>query len=156
MASKLYFPIAELLPILDHAEAAPAQSVSFSQMFDKTLWKPGTVPADGGYCRTEDIDQSKLKPQIFIVKDDGVYIMSAGQPRQLIAQGEKRCVVSYADGCDPDKNPDCWEHVRALCGGDDFGLDVPTALLRQAISRKPAAKRLCVSLGKRAVSFTAR
>lgn len=156
MASKLYFLLADLLPILAHAEAAPAQQVSFAQLCDKSLWKPGTVPQPGGYCTSEDIDQSKIAPQVFFVKDEGAYLMSAGNPRQLIPGQDTRSVVVYADGCDPDKNPDWWDEVTSRCGGDDFGFDVPTAMLRAAIARKPGATQLCISLGKRTMSFTAR
>ncbi|MEY2117307.1 DUF3085 domain-containing protein [Rhodanobacter sp. FW106-PBR-R2A-1-13] len=151
----LYFSIAELLPILDHAEAAPAQSITFEQLFDKKLWKPGTT-SKTGYCREEDIDQSKVPKGVLFVKDEGCYLMSGGAPRQRVKPDEDRCVVTYADGCDPVKNDDCWERTRELCGGDDFGMAIPVQLIRSAIAAAPNARRLQLRLGKRQISFVAR
>lgn len=60
------------------------------------------------------------QPALLFVHDEGVYLMSNGLPADQPA-GSKRSYVVYADGCNPDVDPDYWETSRALVGGDDFG-----------------------------------
>lgn len=52
-------------------------------------------------------------PQLWWVKDDGVYVMSNGRPRD---DGE---AVVYAVGYHR-TDAGVWERARAVCGGDDF------------------------------------
>jgi hypothetical protein len=71
------------------------------------------------------------KPAVILVHDDGVYLMSNGNPRDIIEgedkPGKGRSFVAYAEGCNPLVDEDCWEMARALVGGDDFAdhLDDP-------------------------------
>lgn len=63
---------------------------------------------------------------ICLVHDQGVYLMSAGEPGDpLDGKGDGkyfRRYVAYAEGCDPTKDKDTWwETSRELVGGDDFG-----------------------------------
>lgn len=60
-----------------------------------------------------------IKPSLLLVKDQGAYLMAPTNPRQLVGDGE-RCVVAYAEGCNPNVDKDFYENARALCGGDDF------------------------------------
>lgn len=64
-------------------------------------------------------ETSTLEPQpgLLFVHDQGVYLMSNGDPRDT--DGDK-AYVAYAEGCDPDKDENWWENSRALVGGDDF------------------------------------
>ena len=57
--------------------------------------------------------------------DHGVYLMSGGQPRDLI-EGP-RCFVAYAAGYDPFKDADWRADTSDLIGGDDFSLTLPWA-----------------------------
>jgi hypothetical protein len=57
-------------------------------------------------------------PCVMLVHDDGVYLMSNGVPRDIV-EGE-RSFAAYAEGCHPDKDPDCFETAAELVGGDDF------------------------------------
>lgn len=59
-------------------------------------------------------------PALFLVHDDGVYLMSNGEPVDLRNKDELSAYVAYAENCNPDKDPDCWENSRDLVGGDDF------------------------------------
>ncbi|WP_431819402.1 DUF3085 domain-containing protein [Burkholderia sp. F1] len=58
--------------------------------------------------------------QVILVKDQGVYFMSAIGEKDK--NGSHR-LLAYADGCHPDLDPfgDWWERARRECGGDDFG-----------------------------------
>lgn len=63
-------------------------------------------------------DGRKPAPGIAFVHDNGVYLMSNGEPRD-IAHGEMS-YVAYAEGCNPTTDPDSWDESRYLVGGDDF------------------------------------
>lgn len=57
------------------------------------------------------------EPGIWLVKDQGVYIMSNAKPAELVdpsRPNDSACVVNYAKGHDPDKDEDWW------VGGDDY------------------------------------
>jgi hypothetical protein len=54
------------------------------------------------------------KPGIWLVGDEGVYIMSNGK----LAEGERPLVI-YSEQCHPAGNPDWWDYKRRHFGGDD-------------------------------------
>ena len=65
-------------------------------------------------------------PALFFVHDEGVYLMSNGEPGDLKNRSELGLYAAYADGCDPDLNEDdWWDTSRALVGGDDFAEVIP-------------------------------
>ena len=97
--SRLVFKAEDLRRIVTHALAAPSHSVGY-----------------GG-----------AKGDVVLVHDQGVYMMSAGQPRDLTREGSNSSYVAYAEGCDPGKDPAWWETARDLVGGDDFGQHLPWA-----------------------------
>jgi hypothetical protein len=97
---RLVFSAAEVKPLLDHTLAAPAQGKAWGQ-------------------------EPFKEPQLCFVHDDGVYLMSNGEPRQLDpTRGESFSLVAYALGCDP-RIGDVWDHCRELVGGDDFSEYLP-------------------------------
>lgn len=70
------------------------------------------------------------QPSVVLVHDDGVYLMSNGQPRDIVSGGDGkgggRSFCAYAKGCDP-RDAGWWDTSRALVGGDDFGETLPWA-----------------------------
>lgn len=117
----LKFTLSALQPILEHARNAPETSPTFGDRLNAKLAKPNAVPDKYGFYKTEDIDADQMKPSIMLAKDRGVYIFSAGEPRQLIEEGSDQSVVAYAQGCDPRHDDDWYDTVIEICGGDDFG-----------------------------------
>lgn len=63
-------------------------------------------------------------PGLFVVHDQGVYLMSNGEPGDAL-KDELGVYVAYAAGCDPDNDANWWEVSRALVGGDDFAEVIP-------------------------------
>jgi len=65
-------------------------------------------------------------PALWFVHDQGLYLMSNGEPPQ---KGEKegKLRVAYADGFDPSKGEfeDWWDGAREIVGGDDFVEPIP-------------------------------
>jgi len=69
--------------------------------------------------------EKKGKPGLFLVHDDGIYLMSSGEPRLLEDPETKdkknaRSFVAQAQGTDPKKDADWHGTARELVGGDDF------------------------------------
>lgn len=60
-------------------------------------------------------------PALFFVHDQGVYLMSNGEPRDLVTvDGKSTTYCAYAETTDPSKDEDWWENASNLVGGDDF------------------------------------
>ncbi len=78
----------------------------------------------------------KEQPTLFLVKDEGVYVMSAGQPgNRKHPEGEDHSQhVAYAKGINPlvDSFDDWYPKARAL-SGDDFGTAIPAQWFSDAI-----------------------
>jgi len=62
---------------------------------------------------------------LWLVHDQGVYLMSTGIPHLELEEGSESSKVVQARGCDPKKNEDWWETSRELVGGDDFVEHIP-------------------------------
>ena len=59
------------------------------------------------------------QPAVFLVGDQGVYLMSNGEPADLKAPDNTARFVAYAQGMNPKLDPDWWKAKRASYGGDD-------------------------------------
>jgi hypothetical protein len=66
-------------------------------------------------------------PGLFFVHDEGVYLMSNGEPRDVVAVMSKAATtyVAYAEHCNPKVDEDWWDNSRELVGGDDFAEVLP-------------------------------
>lgn len=68
-------------------------------------------------------DSKTAKPGLWIVGDQGVYLMSnskTGVKHPDSKPGETRSLVAYADQCNPEGDFNTWrENKRASFGGDD-------------------------------------
>ena len=124
MSAKLIFEMTELRSIIEHARAAKEFSAPY-----------GGKPA----------------PALFLVKDSGIYLMSAGKPRQLRGDGSDWSVVAYAKGYEADA-PDSWDKCRAAVGGDDFAEALPLDWFTSALDA--GAAKLHLHVGAKAIRCT--
>jgi hypothetical protein len=92
----LTFDPADVRRIVDHVTAA-------------TAWSQGLG------------DESEPRPQIIFVKDRGIYLMSNGEPRDIVDGSTS--FAAYARGYDPTTEDfDEWyPKSNEVAGGDDFG-----------------------------------
>lgn len=129
--SKLIFQASDVRRVVEHSLNAPTQgTIAYTD-------KP--VPA----------------PAVLLVHDQGVYLMSNGEPRDIIDAKKGRGYVAYAEGCNPDTQEfdDWWETSRELVGGDDFGETLPWAkALLDTIEL--GADKIVVTLTARSIKFT--
>lgn len=89
------------------------------------------------------------KPGVWLVGDEGVYIMSNGK----LADGQRSFVI-YAEECDPKTNPDYWHYKRQYFGGDD-GIDFLDAeLLVLSIEALASATHLTIEMTDDSMAIT--
>ncbi|HQS45134.1 MAG: hypothetical protein B7Y12_02610 [Rhizobiales bacterium 24-66-13] len=89
------------------------------------------------------------KPGIWLVGDEGVYILSNGK----LAEGQSALIV-YAEECDPKANPDYWHYKRQHFGSDD-GIEFLDAVrLVALIAAVPAATHLTITTTDDSLSIT--
>lgn len=138
------FPWAHVVPLIEHAERAPACSPSYNHLADPRYWRKGATANAHGFVDLEDIDTSTIEPYISLVKDQGCYLMSAGKPAWLVSQEPLRHHVVYAHGLGPDADYDA---LLDACGGDDFAESLLCSELRGCAGRLGRTpKVLCIEL----------
>lgn len=118
--AKLTFDIAQVAALVAHAQSATTHRLSFADQMNPAYAVDGAKPDESGLYEYESIDQSKVKPSLQLVHDDGIYLMSSGSP---MMDKETRC--AYAKGYNPGKDGDVWDKCRAAVGGDDFVESLP-------------------------------
>lgn len=135
--ARLVFDAAAVRRVVEHSLAAPKQRDQTTG-YDKKTFEPIMTPVPA--------------PAVLLVHDDGVYLMSNGEPRD-IREGERSFVV-YAKGCDPQKDANHWDCSRDLVGGDDFAETLPWARQIKALL-DGGARQIVVNMGKKSVSLSA-
>lgn len=114
---RLHFDHALVARLLAHSLEATARRAALDQMLDpayhlRTL-KPGTWPSP------EDIDATRIPAGLWLVGDEGVYLMSNGLPG-FQREADGKSLIAYAREADPTANPEAWHSVKcASFGGDD-------------------------------------
>ena len=83
--------------------------------------------------------QESAGPSLWLVHDQGVYLMSNGKPGDRVDQEDAKFFVVYAEGCNPNTDEDWWETAREAVGGDDFA---------EPIALEGFAKSLATVLGR--------
>lgn len=123
MAHTLYFDAADVRRVVEHALSSKKWSKSY---FDTRRRRP--------------------RPQMVLVHDEGVYLISNGDPRDIV-QGDES-FVAYARGLDPTRRDrgEVWDEAREAVGGDDFAefLDLSPSMI-MAI-RHPAFRELRIGV----------
>jgi hypothetical protein len=95
---------------------------------------------------------TKIGPSLLLVKDEGIYLMSAGNPAQqdeeamAAAGGATRLLVQYANGYDPTKRDrmEVWDDAHRV-SGDDFGEPLPLDFFQRAVAN--GAKNIIIHWG---------
>lgn len=138
----LTFDVAALTPLVAHALACTTRSPTYTMLVDPAYRKDGVTLAVGDRPKAEDIDCTKIPAHLQLVKDEGVYLLSSGNPRLMDPAdptGQKSLVV-YAEGMSP---ADGWEAWQIL-GGDDFVEAIDLDFVKKAIDA--GATRLHVDI----------
>lgn len=104
----LKFPKADVRELFDHARTATEHAASLGE-------------------------EGRPAPALWLVGDEGVYLMSNGRPGFRDESGKNRVV--YAKGINPNVDPfdRWWERKRAAFGGDDGVESLPLDALKPAL-----------------------
>lgn len=125
----LSFDITQARTLVDHAKSSPEHRPTFSQQFEQELWKEGVGPLSDEQIfqsKGEHMDPSKIPAGLWLVKDQGVYLMSNGNPGLKNEDG-KGYKVCYAEGMNPKADEGWYEAACSAVGGDDFAEFIPAA-----------------------------
>nr|WP_249110569.1 DUF3085 domain-containing protein [Neokomagataea anthophila] len=115
------FDNAALLKLLQHSFEAQTRNPNFVQLGDKSLRKPGQTQKD--YGSLDDVDLTKVPPGLWLVGDEGVYVMSNGLPALKNDDSGTGSVCVYAKEADPTRNAEEARIVKEMTFGSDDGCD---------------------------------
>jgi len=144
MAAKrkyLTFNTSEVAPLVKEAKEATSRRCTFEQMFDPSLHKGGKIKNVREGCPdVKNIDLSKVLPSLWLVKDEGCYLMS----NSIIPAGQKNANVAYAHESNPKTmDVDKWYgNARYIMGGSDCALALPIEWFDEVVASGKATFRL--------------
>lgn len=160
MSGKLIFKDMELLrKLVDHVKTSPDRSIGSDDLFDPKYHKGGVIKNDeNGWPLQDNIDMDKVPPALFLVKDQGVYLMSSGIPnlKDPKANDENRSLVLYADGLNPEKNEfdDWWNKAIDIMGGDDCCISLEISFFEKALRNKADKVIIAVTPSQVSAGYT--
>lgn len=134
--TKLTFSAEEIRPLIEHARACTEHKPYYGE------------EATG--------------PGLFLVKDEGIYLMSNGLPNDMVKRpapngnGETdMCRVAYAKNFDPTERDrmEVWDDARAAVGGDDFSEPIGDEMWKKLL--KDGVTEIVIELTEDKIAFTA-
>jgi Protein of unknown function (DUF3085) len=136
--AKLIFTAADVKRVVEHSIAAPTQGGI-----------PDWSKVQGGRAAMN----VPAQPNVILVHDQGVYLMSNGEPRDIVMGTRSFC--AYAKGCNPDKDEDWHETANRLVGGDDFGDHLDWAVPMKKML-DDGASEIIINFGQKRMSLSAK
>jgi Protein of unknown function (DUF3085) len=126
---KITFDRAGVERLIAHAKAAPEHSLAFGE-------------------------KAPALPGLWIVGDEGVYLMSNGKPGLPLDENGKQFMV-YADQINPLTMAfdDWWANKRTAFGGDDGADMIPLSEIEQALATYRAGEALQLELTPKAMRW---
>ena len=148
---RLHFDQALVRQLLDHSKAATERSPSYDQLYEGRFRRDGkdadldTLGSDN-FPTADDVDPTRIPVGLWLVGDQGIYLMSNGKPALLVDPADTRHVVAHAAEANPAAGVDGWWEVkRAAFGGDDgvVFLELPFA---EGLLARAREGRVCMNL----------
>ena len=86
-------------------------------------------------------EEYRTPPCLWLVKDEGIYLMSPGFDPANLRHPCERAPVAYALGFDPGilDRGDVWDRAREAVGGDDFSEEIPLEWVDTALRKRARA-----------------
>lgn len=155
MRTFLKFKISEIVKIVEDVKKSNKHFPSMYEMYDENLdcIKQGikkrtkmTIP-----YKSDEIDYSKAKMALHLIKDDGIYILgNACNDKNNYYKTE---LISYADTYNSKIDKDVWERSREAVGGSDFVFSFPVEWYEDVITQKPESEFFVLEIGDEYVSY---
>ena len=134
---KLTFNACEVAPLVEQTLSTQPGDFrpTYDDLFDPKKHLGGKIKKKNGWPDQDNIDRTKILPALWLVKDQGVYLMSNGKQPE-VPKGAS-LPVAYADESNPKKpgaNFDDWyEAARDIMGGDDCVISLPIEWFEKAV-----------------------
>ena len=128
--TRLLFDMEQVAGLARHAREAPERRMTMAQRAAVYGEDRCAVPQPG--------EERLAPPCLWLVKDEGVYLMSPGVYPASASGPAPRPPVSYASGFDPirDDRMAVWDRARDAVGGDDFAEDIPVEWVDAALAAR--------------------
>jgi len=134
---KLRFSIEQTKKLKEITLAAEKRRPTYDQLFVEEMYPNNEIVYQGDSPDSDAMDQTKLEPSFWFVKDHGIYLMSNG----ILDKDEK--IIVYAENFDP-KVEDWYHHLDALNeeleDGSDFVIPVGLEWLDMTLKANPEAE----------------
>ena len=130
--TRLVFNMEQVAGLAAHARNAPARRMTIDQRIRLYGEENADIVQPG--------EEFRAPPCLWLVKDEGIYLMSPGFDPETPRRPGDRAPVAYAVGFDPKREDrlDVWERARDAVGGDDFSDEIPLEWVDAAVaSRAP-------------------
>ena len=131
--TRLVFDMEQVAGLAAHSRAARARRMTLDQRARIYGEENVDVPQPGEEYRTP--------PCLWLVKDEGIYLMSPGFDPDAPEDARERPPIAYAVGFDPKREDRLavWDRARDAVGGDDFCDEIPLEWVDAAVrARAPA------------------
>ena len=116
------------------------------RLLKHTLEAPNHLPSYG--------ERKPIKAALWLVGDDGIYLMSNGGPGCFV-EGTTKNVICYARECNPTQMDfdDWWSAKQASFGGDDGVEPLDAAELRDVLADYPQGAPLQLEVSKQQIGI---
>ncbi|MYE02253.1 MAG: DUF3085 domain-containing protein [Alphaproteobacteria bacterium] len=128
--TRLLFDMEQVAGLARHSRAAPERRMTMGQRAE--------IYGEDR-CATQQPGEERLAPPcLWLVKDEGIYLMSPGIHPEPHGDRSARAPVAYASGFDPtrDDRMAVWDRARDAVGGDDFAEAVPLEWVDAALAAR--------------------
>jgi hypothetical protein len=149
----LHFSIADVMKLLEHSKNAPKHAPNMEQRYSGEFLKEGIEkPKDFDFnIKEEDLDFSKIPPGLWLVGDQGIYLMSNGNPHfhdPAQPDSPEHSFVVYPKECNPKTLPfDEWYYnKREAFGGDDGCEFISQEAIENFFLKKPKSRTFNIDL----------
>lgn len=130
--TRLVFDMEQVAGLAAHSRNAPARRMTIDQRIRIYGEENADIVQPG--------EEFRAPPCLWLVKDEGIYLMSPGFDPDAPRSPGERAPVAYAVGFDPKRQDRLvvWERARDAVGGDDFCDEIPLEWVDAAVaSRAP-------------------
>lgn len=128
----LVFSPRDVAVLVTITRKAKAYRLTMNDLIDPQMWLPGTKADEHGFVTSDKIDPAKLTPKLWLVKDQGCYLMSNAADQSRTENGS--AFVVYAAGLGKDCD---YGALRQAVGGDDFAEAIPLEDFETMLAKKP-------------------
>lgn len=144
MAGTCTFNVGQVRRLYEHSKASELHSPGYDHLFEGAYY-PGGKPLNdngkpikkGDWPDSSKIDQKLVPACLFLVGDQGLYLMSNGTPGLLVEEGKSHHVVAYAKESDPTAGGefgDWYDAKVRIFGGDDGACSLPLSMFDEVLN----------------------